>query len=143
MEPEIIIGVLAIFVSGGAMGAAGTLLGQWVLKKISGPPPRQVSPADPRELELLKGEVADMAVRLHSVDARLDFTEQLLGGALLGSSAPEPLPAAETSDPPEPGQSSPQDESAGSRDYTPPDAAAEASDPPEPSDASESLEAGK
>ena len=97
MEPEIIIGVLAVFVSGGAMGAAGALLGQWVLKKISGPPPRQVSPVDPRDLELLKGEMADMAVRLHSVDARLDFTEQLLGGALLGSSAPEPLPPPESS----------------------------------------------
>ena len=128
MELEVIIAVLAIFVSGGAMGAAGTLLGQWVLKKISAPPPRHVSSVDPRELKLLKGEVADMAVRLHSVDARLDFTEQLLGGALLGSAAPEPLP------PPEAGQSSRQGESAGPREHSAPGAAAEPSGPPEPND---------
>ena len=48
-------------------------------------------------MELLRAEVADMATRLHSVDARLDFTEQLLGGDLLGSSAPEPLPPAGSS----------------------------------------------
>ena len=142
MEPEIIIAVLAIFMSGGAMGAAGALLGQWVLKKISAPPPRHVSSADPRELELLKGEVADMAIRLHSVDARLDFTEQLLGGALLGSAAPEPLPppeadeASEPSGPPEP------DEAAKPSDTSVPDEAAEPNEPAEPSDTSESLEAG-
>ena len=84
MEPEIIVGILAIFVSGGAMGAAGTILGQWVLRKISAPPPRQMGFVKPREMEVLRAEVADMATRLHSVDTRLDFTEQLLGGALWG-----------------------------------------------------------
>ena len=127
MEPEIIIGVLAIFVSGGALGAAGTLLGQWVLKRISGPPPRHVSSVDRRELELLKGEVADMAVRLHSVDTRLDFTEQLLGGALLGSSAPEPLPPPETT----------ADPSASS------ETEGESHEPSEPTDSPESAEAGE
>ena len=97
MEPEIIVGILAIFLSGGAMGAAGTILGQWVLRKISAPPPPQMGSANPREMEVLRAEVADMATRLHSVDTRLDFTEQLLGGALLGSSAPEPLPPPESS----------------------------------------------
>ncbi len=122
MEPEIIIGVLAIFVSGGAMGAAGTLLGQWVLKKISGPTPRQMSSANPREIELLKAEVADMATRLHSVDTRLDFTEQLLDGSLLGDSAPEPLPLAASSpvadpvDPAEPGGHSDRDDRSASSD---------------------------
>ena len=92
MEPEIIVGILAIFVSGGAMGAAGTLLGQWVLKKISLATPMRMGASNPRELDVLRAEVADLSTRLHSVDTRLDFTEQLLGGALLGSSAPEPLP---------------------------------------------------
>ena len=97
MEPEVIIGVLAIFVSGGAMGAVGTLLGQWVLKKMSGPMSRPMDSVSPREMDLLRGEVADVAARLQSVDARLDFTEQLLGGALLGSAGPE----RDTSAPPE------------------------------------------
>jgi hypothetical protein len=113
MEPEIIIGVLAIFVSGGAMGAAGALLGQWVLRRVSPSPTRQMGSSNPREMELLKAEVADMATRLHSVDTRLDFTEQLLGGALLGSPAPEPLPppgsgaAADTDDSDPGGRSDP------------------------------------
>ena len=41
-----------------------------------------------------------MATRLHSVDTRLDFTEQLLGGALLGSAAPEALPVPVESEEP-------------------------------------------
>ena len=35
MEPEIIIGALALFVSGGALGAAGMLLSQWVVGRMS------------------------------------------------------------------------------------------------------------
>ena len=46
---------------------------------------------DPRDVEAMKADVADLAVRLHSVDARLDFTEQLLGGALSGARPPESL----------------------------------------------------
>ena len=98
MEPEIIVGVLAVFVSGGALGAAGTLLSQWVMKKISGPGAQKLSPADRREIALLKAEVADMALQLNSVDERMDFTEQLLGGALSGVRPPEPLPAPDPSD---------------------------------------------
>ena len=88
MQPEIIIVVLAVFIMGGTMGAAGTVLCQWILGKMSAPASRRIGAGDPRELEGLKEELADMAVRLHSVDQRLDFTEQLLGGALSG---PRPL----------------------------------------------------
>jgi hypothetical protein len=92
MQPEIIIVVLAVFIMGGTMGAAGTVLCQWILGKMSAPASRRIGAGDPRELEVLKEELADMAVRLHSVDERLDFTEQLLGGALSGARPPEPLP---------------------------------------------------
>ena len=93
MEPEIIMVVLATFVGGGAMGATGMLLCQWVVRKMS-PPPQLRSPLmDPRDVDALKADVADLAVRLHSVDARLDFTEQLLGGALSGARPPESLPS--------------------------------------------------
>ena len=84
--------VLATFVGGGAMGATGMLLCQWVVRKMSPPPLAQLGSMDPRDVEVMKADVADLAVRLHSVDARLDFTEQLLGGALSGARPPEALP---------------------------------------------------
>ena len=92
MDVEIIIVVLATFVGGGAMGATGMLLCQWVVRKMSPPPQHRLDSVDPRDVEVMKADVADLAVRLHSVDARLDFTEQLLGGALSGARPPEPLP---------------------------------------------------
>lgn len=92
MEAEIIIGALAVFVSGGAMGAAGILLCQWVVGRVSPPPQRRLLTVDPRDFEVMKADVDDLSVRLHSVDARLDFTEQLLGGALSGARPPAPLP---------------------------------------------------
>ncbi len=92
MEAEIIIVALSSFVGGGAMGAAGMLLCQWVVRKMSPPPQQRLDLMDPRDLEVMKADVADLAVRLHSVDARLDFTEQLLGGAPSGARPPEALP---------------------------------------------------
>ncbi len=91
MEPEIIFVVLATFVGGGAMGATGMLLSQWVVRKMSPPPQHRLDSMDPRDMEVMKADMADIAVRLHSVDARLDFTEQLLGGALSGARPPESL----------------------------------------------------
>ncbi len=84
--------VLATFVGGGAMGATGMLLCQWVVRKMSPPPQQRLDLMDPRDVEAMKADVADLSVRLHSVDARLDFTEQLLGGALSGARPPESLP---------------------------------------------------
>ena len=95
MEPEIILGALAIFVSGGAMGAAGMLLCQWVVGRMS-PPSQERLLGDLRDIKAMKADVADLAVRLHSVDARLDFTEQMLGGALSGTRPPESLPRPQT-----------------------------------------------
>lgn len=80
MTPEIIVGLIAVFISGGALGAAGTLLGQWVLKKVQGEtPPKALGSGD---FELLRGDVAELSRKIQQVDVRLDFTEQLLGGAL-------------------------------------------------------------
>ena len=91
MEAEIIIVAVSSFVGGGAMGATGMLLCQWVVRKMSPPPQQRLGLMDPRDLDGMKADVADLAVRLHSVDARLDFTEQLLGGALSGARPPESL----------------------------------------------------
>lgn len=97
MEPEIIIGALALFVSGGAMGAAGMLLSQWVVGRMSPSRRGQLHSTDARDIEAMKADVADIATRLHSVDARLDFTEELLGGALSGARPPDSLPPQQLS----------------------------------------------
>ncbi len=94
MGPEVWVAIAAAFVSGGAIGSAGTLLSQWLLKKID------LSPAPQRNLEAaernaLRSEVAELHKHLRNMDARLDFTERLLDGALPISPPPERLPAPE------------------------------------------------
>lgn len=81
MTPEIWVGLVAVFVSGGAIGSAGTLLAQWLVKKVEPlPSPRQALEA--AELDVLRSEVADIGRHIRNLDARLDFTERLLDGAL-------------------------------------------------------------
>jgi hypothetical protein len=83
MSPELVIGLVAVFVSGGAVGSAGTLLAQWILKKVDGGPAlasRRV--LDDPEMDVLRSEVAELGRHMRNLDARLDFTERLLDGAL-------------------------------------------------------------
>lgn len=79
MSPEVWIGIVAVFVSGGAVGTAGTLIAVWLLRKIDGAgatPPRL-----PRgEADVLRSDLDEVARRLRNIDQRLDFQEQLLGG---------------------------------------------------------------
>jgi len=100
VTPEVVVVVIAVFVSGGALGAAGTLLGQWIMRKIQEEgDSRRV--ADP-ELGLLQDEVTQLARKVHRIDARLDFTEQLLGGALpVARPEPPALQEGEASDVPD------------------------------------------
>ena len=80
MGPEIWVALVAVFVSGGAVGTAGTLLTQWLLRRFDG-----VSPADgvgAWETETVRAELNEMGRQLRNLDARLDFTERLLDGAL-------------------------------------------------------------
>jgi len=94
MGPEVWIGIAAVFVSGGAIGSAGTLLSQWILKKVdAGPVPQRN--LDAVERDALRAEVAELHKHLRNMDARLDFTERLLDGALPLSPAPTRLPAPE------------------------------------------------
>jgi hypothetical protein len=87
------VALLAIFVSGGAVGTAGTLLTQWLLRRFDAPPsPRER--LDVAEMEVLRSEVADLGRHLRNLDARLDFTERLLDGALPSSPAPIRLPGS-------------------------------------------------
>ena len=108
MGPELWVTLGAVFVSGGAIGSAGTLLAQWLLKKVDGgPSPRQS--LDAAEHDVLRREVADMGRHMRNLDARLDFTEQLLGGAL--PLAPPPTRLTHSGD--DGGADAPEDAGAG------------------------------
>ncbi|GMR12558.1 MAG: hypothetical protein BMS9Abin29_0748 [Gemmatimonadota bacterium] len=92
MGPEFWVGVAAVFLSGGALGAGGALLTQWMIRKVSNEPGQFSRPANPRETELLRAQVADLNEQLASIDQRLNFTEQLLEGAIpLSRPAPRAL----------------------------------------------------
>ncbi|MFV2008074.1 MAG: hypothetical protein ACC667_11550 [Longimicrobiales bacterium] len=82
MGPEFWVGIAAVFVSGGALGAGGALLAQWMIRKVNNEADRSLGPANPRETESLRAEVANLNEQLALIDQRLDFTEQLLEGAI-------------------------------------------------------------
>jgi hypothetical protein len=80
MDPEIWVGIAAVFVSGGAIGTAGTLLSLWLLRGIrnhSGGP--ELKAAD--EVAHLRRDLGALLRKVRNMDERLDFQEQLLGGA--------------------------------------------------------------
>jgi hypothetical protein len=88
MSLELAIGLVAIFVSGGAVGSAGTLLAQWILRKVDGEATSRGA-VDAAEVSALRTEVGELGRHLRNMDARLDFTERLLDGALPLSPPPE------------------------------------------------------
>jgi len=94
MGPELWVGLAAVFVSGGAIGAAGTLLSQWLIRKMGNDqaPPRV---GNDREVALLRAEVADLGRQVRNLDDRLDFQEKLLGGATPTTHPPPRLEPAE------------------------------------------------
>jgi len=92
MGPEFWIGLAAVFVSGGAVGAAGTLLAQWIVGKLGTDDRPRSASLEAREVAALRGEMDEMARRLENLDARLDFQEQLLGGATPAGRPPPRLP---------------------------------------------------
>lgn len=93
MDPEIVVGVIAVFVSGGAIGSVGTLLAQWLIRKVDEPGPRDR--LDAVERDALRAEVAELHRHIRNMDARLDFTERLLDGALPLAPPPSRLRADE------------------------------------------------
>ena len=105
MSPEEWVAVAAVFMSGGALGTAGTLLAQWVVRRIA-PPPAPPGAASQNEFVMLREDVGRIARHLRAVDQRLDLTEQLLGGSNLDPHAIEApqapdvrLPPADDADP--------------------------------------------
>jgi hypothetical protein len=95
MGPEIWVALAAVFVSGGAIGTAGTLLTQWLVRRFDGAP-RAPDGLETSDVEALRGELSEMGRYLRNLDARLDFTERLLDGALA------PGPRTAEPEPPEP-----------------------------------------
>jgi len=90
MGPEVWVGIVAVFVAGGAIGSIGTLLAQWVVRKMGGE--GQAPPSlEAREIGLLRAEVSDLNRQFRNVDERLDFQEKLLGGANPTDLPPERL----------------------------------------------------
>src|SRR5687767_13948059 len=89
MGPELWVAIVAVFVSGGAIGAAGTLLPQWLTRRFAVPPSTR-DRLEVADVEVLRSEVADMGRHVRNLDARLDFTERLLDGALLTGAEPSP-----------------------------------------------------
>ena len=63
MGPEFWVGLAAVFVSGGALGAGGALLTQWMIRKVDNEPDRSLKSADPRATELLRAEGAAGSTR--------------------------------------------------------------------------------
>ncbi len=79
MDVEYWIALVSVFVSGGMIGAAGILLAQFFMRRIPGV---SATGAPTRtELEGIRRDVTEIAYHLGSMEERLDFTEQLLGGA--------------------------------------------------------------
>ena len=101
MGPELWVGIAAVFVSGGAIGSAGTLLAQWLLGKVDGVP----APArdlEAAEMDALRAEVDELGRQFRNLDVRLDFTEQLLDGAVPLARPPARLADRPNADPAEP-----------------------------------------
>jgi len=92
MGPEIWFLIAAALVSGGAIGSAGTLLAQWILRSVDTARPSPPG-LDSAERDVLRSEVAELHRHLRNMDARLDFTERLLDGALPLAPPPTRLPA--------------------------------------------------
>ena len=100
MDPQFWVSLAAVFVAGGAIGSAGTLLTQWIMRKVDPAAPGEIGAP---EYRVMRKELAELGRQMRNVDARLDFTEQLLGGALPLAPPPsrlaplEPEPEAEES----------------------------------------------
>jgi len=97
MDLEVWLGIAAVFLSGGAIGSAGTLFAQWILKKLDTDPAPQRR-VEAAERNALHTEVAELHKHLRNMDARLDFTERLLDGALPLAPPPARLPTRELSE---------------------------------------------
>jgi hypothetical protein len=101
MGPEFWVTIAAAFIGGGAIGSAGTLFAQWLLRSVDGSEGARRKLSSP-EMDMLRADIHDISRHVHNLDARLDFQERLLGGSLVPAAQPERLPPREEREAPEP-----------------------------------------
>lgn len=89
MEVQDWITAVVAFLAGGGLGTSGVLLLQWLVGRFD--PDDRRAKEQARELAGLRNELRELDGQLSNVDARLDFTEKLLGGALSVPPAPARL----------------------------------------------------
>jgi hypothetical protein len=92
MGPEIWVVAVAVFVTGGAVGTVGTLLAQWLVQRVDIGLPKAQNTALV-EHAAMRTELTRLRHHVRNMEARLDFTEQLLDGALPLAPAPERFPS--------------------------------------------------
>ena len=61
MGPEFWVTLAAVFVAGGAVGSSGTMLAQWILKRLDGEDASRRT-LESAEMEMLRGEMHDINV---------------------------------------------------------------------------------
>jgi hypothetical protein len=93
MSPELWVVLVAVLASGGAIGSAGTLLAQWLVKRLDAAP-ASGDDAGTSEVGRLRADISDLSRHVHNLEARLDFTERLLDGALPLAPAPARMQAS-------------------------------------------------
>lgn len=79
MDIEVLVGVIAVFVSGTGIGVGATLFTQWAHKKLTWHPP-DPSHLHGQQLSGLRGELDDLAGQVRDLNQRVDFQERLLAG---------------------------------------------------------------
>ena len=79
MGPEVAIGILAVFISGGALGVGTTLFCQWAHRKLTWNPYRPGALEDP-ERSMLRSDLADLSRTVGDLQDRMEFQERLLSG---------------------------------------------------------------
>jgi hypothetical protein len=81
MGPEIWVALAAVFVSGGAVGTAGTLLTQWLVRRFDGASPAHGDGNDATQAGELRAELTDMARQLRNLDARPESPDPWCSGS--------------------------------------------------------------
>ena len=76
--------IVLAFLAGGGMGVSGILVSQWLVGKFDVSKER----ANAQAMRRIRGDMMELDNQVTNIDARLDFTEKLLGGALTVSPAP-------------------------------------------------------
>jgi hypothetical protein len=79
MEIEVLVGIIAVFISGGGVGVGATLFTQWVHKKLTWRPPEQPR-IQAEQMSGLQNDVDDLTKAVLDLNQRMEFQERLISG---------------------------------------------------------------